>query len=51
MCLKSDAILLADVFETFRKMYLKTYHLDPSKFFFSSWISTASSLKKDLEKE
>ena len=30
--LKSDTLLLADVFVNFRKMYLKTSHLDPVKF-------------------
>ena len=30
--LKSDTLLLADVFENFRKVHLKIYHLDPAKF-------------------
>ena len=30
--LQSDPFLLADVFENFRKMCLKIYHLDPVKF-------------------
>ena len=29
---KSDALCLTDVFENFRKMFLKIYHLDPVKF-------------------
>ena len=32
LCLKSDTLLLADVFENFRKMYLKVYELYPAKF-------------------
>ena len=31
---KSNALLLADIFENFRKMCLKIYHLDPVKFLF-----------------
>ena len=31
--LKIDRLLLADVFENFRKMCLKIYHLDPIKIF------------------
>ena len=30
--LKSGALVLNDVFENFRKMCFKIYHLDPSKF-------------------
>ena len=30
--LKSDTLLLGDVFENFQKMGLKIYHLDPAKF-------------------
>ena len=30
--LKSDTLLLADVFENFRKICLEIYELDPAKF-------------------
>ena len=30
--LKSETLVLADVFENFRKICLKIYHLDPVKF-------------------
>ena len=30
--LKIDPLLLADVFENFRKICLEIYHLDPAKF-------------------
>ena len=30
--LKSDTLLLADVFQNFRKMHLKIYYLDPVEF-------------------
>ena len=32
LCLKIDTLVLVDVFENFRKVCLKTYHLDPVKF-------------------
>ena len=32
LSLKSDAVLLADVFEKFRKICLKIYELEPVKF-------------------
>ena len=47
--LKSDTLIMADVFEDFRKMRLEIYQLDPAKVF-SFWISSASSCKKNLHK-
>ena len=36
--LKSDTLLLADVFENFRKMSLKVYQFDPAKFIAAGFI-------------
>ena len=47
--LKSDTSLVAVVFENFRKICLKIYQLDLQSLF-SSWISLASSFKKDQPK-
>ena len=44
--LKSDTLLLADFFKNFRKICLKTYHLNPV-IFFCSWIIMAIIFKKD----
>ena len=44
---QSDTSLLADVFENFRNLCLEIYELDPAKFLINSWISMASSFKKD----
>ena len=44
--LKSDALVLADVFENFRKMCLKIYHLDPVKFLYGSRLAWQAALKK-----
>ena len=48
--IKSDTLLLASVFEKFRKMCLKTLSFRFCKISFSSWISMASSFKKDRNK-
>ena len=44
--LKSDTLPLADVFENFRKMFLKTYHLHPAKFFPAPGLAWEAALKK-----
>ena len=45
--LRSDVPLLAVVFESFRKMYLEIFELDPTKFFSDSLIRMTSSFKRD----
>ena len=42
---RSDTLLLADIFENFRQSCLKNYELDPAHFV--SWLSMASLFKKD----
>ena len=44
--LKSDTLLLADVFESVRKMYLETYQLDPAKFLSAPRLARQAALKK-----
>ena len=50
--LKSDTLLLADVFENFRKICLKIYHLDPIKFLSapgSAWQAASKKTEVKLE--
>ena len=44
--LKSDTLLLADVFENFKKICLKIYHLDPVKFVSAPVLAWQAALKK-----
>ena len=44
--LRSDVLLLANVFESFRKMRLKVHELDPAKFFSAPWLAWQAALKK-----
>ena len=44
--LKIDTLILADVFENFRKMCLKIYHLDPEKFISALGFAWQVALKK-----
>ena len=48
--IKSDTLLLADVFENFRKVCLNIYHLDSVKFLSAPGISMASSFKNRRSK-
>ena len=45
LCLKGDTLLLADVFEIFRKMDLKNYHLDHVKFLSAPGLAWQAALK------
>ena len=45
--LKIDTLLLPDVFENFRKMCLKIYHLDPEKFISALGLAWQVALKKN----
>ena len=44
--LKSDTLILPDVFENFRKMCLKIYQLDPAKFLSAPGLAWQAALKK-----
>ena len=46
MCLKSDTLLLADVFENFGKMCIKIYEWDPTKFLSTRRLAWHAILKK-----
>ena len=43
--LKSDTLLLADVFENFRKMCLEIYELDPARFLSAPGLPWPAALK------
>ena len=46
MHLKNDTLHLADVFENFREICLKTYHLHPEKFLSGLGLSWQTAFKK-----
>ena len=47
MYVQSDTLLLADVFENFRNMFLKIYELDPAKFLSAPELAWQTALKKN----
>ena len=44
--LKSDALLLGDIFKDFRKICLKIYHLHPVKIFSAPGLAREAALEK-----
>ena len=46
MYAQSDTLLLADVFENFRNMWVEIYELDPAKFLSASELAWQAALKK-----
>ena len=46
LCVKSDTLLLADVFENFRNMCLEIYELDPARFLIAAGLAWQTVLKK-----
>ena len=46
MYVRSDTLLLADVFENFRNTCLKIYELDPAKFLLAPGLAWQAALKK-----
>ena len=47
LSLKSDTLLLGNVFENFRKVCLKIYHIDPAKFLSAPGLAWQAALKND----
>ena len=46
MYVQSDTLLVADIFEDFRNICLKTYELDPTKFISSPGLAWQAALKR-----
>ena len=44
---RNDALLFADVFESFREMCLKDYHLDPAKFFLALGLAWQAAFQSE----
>ena len=47
LSLKSDTLFSGDVFENFRKVCLKIYHIDPAKFLSAPGLAWQAALKND----
>ena len=48
---KKVILVLAHVFENFRKIYLEYYQLDPPKFLSAQWLAWHAALKTEAELE
>ena len=46
LCVQTDTLLLADIFETFRNMCIKVYELDTTDFLSAPRLAWQASLKK-----
>lgn len=46
--LKSDVLLLSDVFENFRELCLDAYHLDPAYFYTSPGLAWEAMLEMTM---
>ena len=46
MCVQSNTLLLADLFENFRNMFINIYELDPAKFLSVPGLAWQAALKK-----
>ena len=50
LCVKSNTLLLTDVFGNFRNMCLELYELDPARFLNAPGLAWPAALKKTEEK-
>ena len=50
LCVQSNTLLLADVFENLRNIFLEIYELDPAHFHSTPGLAGQNSFKKDQSK-